>query len=310
MSMTMYFRRVIILLTTLAVGVFLRRINVVRSESFRPLSKIVSCFTLPCTILSGCRGLTLSGNCILLVGVGIMVNLLLLSAGWLAGRNSDTEGRLFCMINSAALNIGNFAVPLLVGSTMTSALPSVFIFDIGNALMACGGNYALSRMVLEGKVGCSGKNIFRQLSRSVCFDLYVVLIVLAAMRIRLPDVLYDYADSVAASNSILVMLLFGIGLDRNLGRYGVLTALRVFSLRYGTLIVLSFLVLMLPLTEDVLLGIAIAIISPVSTMCVLFTEESGGDRGLSSTMASLSILVSMAVLLLCMPAWQALLAWK
>ena len=311
MSMAMYLHKVFILLATLAVGVFLRKTNVVRAEAFHPLSMLVSHFTLPCAILSGCRDLTLRGNCLLFIGAGIAVNLLLLLVGWLAGKNKGTEGKMFCMINSAALNVGNFAAPLLTGSAMTSALPSVFFFDIGNALMGCGGNYTLSCAALEKRQGrSSGRDILRQLSRSTCFDLYVVLIVLAVMRIQLPEGLYTYADNVAASNSVLVMLLFGIGFNWNISRRELQTALMVFVLRYVTLIVLSFLVLLLPMSDDILLGIAIATISPISTMCVLFTEESGGDCMLSSTMASFSILVSMAVLLFCMPLWQMLLVWK
>ncbi len=307
MNITTYLTKMAMLLGVLCVGTLLKQKRIVPDGAFGTLSSIVSHFTLPCAILSGCRGLSLGIDSAILIVLGIGVNLLLLLAAWLDTRRAGAEERLFRMLNTSALNIGNFAVPLLTGSAMASALPSVFFFDIGNALMGCGGNYAISGAVTKKENGHSLGRIVRQLSKSVTFDLYVTLIVLALLKIELPGAVYDFADYVAAGNSILVMLFFGIGLNLRMDRSAIVQCLHFFALRYGVLVVLSFAVLFLPFSRNVLIGIAISMLSPISTMCVIFTRKSGGDHERSSTLASLSILLSFAVVCACLPCWQLVL---
>lgn len=307
MNITMFLSKMAMLLGVLCIGVLLKRRKIVPDGAFGTLSAIVSHFTLPCAVLSGCRGLRLGLDSAILISLGVGVNFLLLAAAWLNTKRASGDERLFRMLNTSALNIGNFSVPLLTGSAMATALPSVFFFDIGNALMACGGNYAISIAAAKKEKIHSFVQILQQLSKSVCFDLYVILILLAILGIELPSPIYDFADYVGAGNSIFVMLFFGIGLKLDMDRATIVQAVRFFVLRYGTLIPLSFAVLFLPLPHDVLLGIAISVLSPISTFCVIFTRKSEGDYERSSTLASISILLSFATVCACLPCWQLIL---
>lgn len=307
MNITVFLSKMAMLLSVLCVGVLLKRKKIVPDGAFGTLSAIVSHFTLPCAILGGCRGLRLGPDSVLLVALGSAVNLILLAVAWLDTRRTSDDERLFRMLNTSALNIGNFSVPLLTGSAMAAALPSVFFFDIGNALMACGGNYAISGAAAKKEKNYSFAQILRQLSKSVAFVLYVILIILALLKIDLPSFVYDFGDYVGAGNSVLVMLFFGVGLNLNVDRAAIAQALRFFALRYGVLIVLSFAVLFLPLPSDTLLGIAISLLSPISTFCVIFTRKSGGDYERASTLAAFSILLSFAAVCACLPCWQMVL---
>ena len=307
MNIVAYSSKIAILLCVLCIGIVFKRSRLIPQNAFDTLAPIVSNFTLPCAILSSCRSFSLGLESIAYISLGIVINLILLAVAWFQTRYRENEKRLFYMLNMSALNIGNFSVPLLTNSEISSALPAIFFFDLGNALMGCGGNYTISTVLVSAKQNLQVRTIVKQLSHSICFDLYLILILFSLLHIKIPNIIYEFSDSIAESNSVLVMFLFGIGVNLHGDRKYFCETLRFFWLRYIVLIGLSFLVILMPFSHNTLIGLAISVLSPVSTMSVLFTKKSGGDYKYASALASVSIFVSFGVVCVCLPCWIILL---
>ena len=119
------------------------------------------------------------------------------------------------------------------------------------------------------------------------------MVTLNLLALTPPAPILSFARIVADGNAFLAMLMIGVGfkldLDWNkLGHIG-----RVLAVRYGIAAVLALCYwFLLPFDRTVRLALVILAVSPIGSAVPGFTEEMQGDAGLSCSINSLSILIS------------------
>ena len=90
------------------------------------------------------------------------------------------------------------------------------MFDVGNAIMCFGITFSIAMVISKGSV--NGKEILRTLFSSMPFVTYLVMILLCAAQIHLPQPVYTVAGMIGQANSFLAMLLIGILFEPKINR--------------------------------------------------------------------------------------------
>ena len=144
--------RTILYTIVLAMGYTGKRAGLFRTSDSRFLSSLILYITLPCAIVEGFQGVTLSPALAASFGVGLAANLLLLVAGLVVSARKQPSQRAFFALNTSSYNIGNFAMPFLTGLLAADGFAAMCMFDIAVAMMTYGVNVA----VADGLMG-SGK---------------------------------------------------------------------------------------------------------------------------------------------------------
>jgi len=99
------------------------------------------------------------------------------------------------------------------------------------------------------------------------------------------------------ANAFMAMLMIGVGFRLEADRAQVCTLARMLAVRYGLAGVFALAVYFLtPFALEVRQVLVILAFAPIGSAVPGFTNELGGDVGLSSALNSLSIVVSIAAI--------------
>ena len=98
------------------------------------------------------------------------------------------------LFNFNTYNIGNFAIPFLTGLISTEGFAALCLFDIGVAIYLYGIDYSLAEAVKGGKGSFSLKFLLKKIFTSPITDMYLLMILLAALHLRLPDPILKLAS--------------------------------------------------------------------------------------------------------------------
>ncbi len=280
----------------IVLGIVLRRIGFFKESDFSVLSKIVIRVTLPAALIVNAVGREITPQLLSLALLGFGCGALYVAAGWLVSLRSDKNTRAFDILNHAGYNIGLFAIPFTQSFLGATGVMTASIFDIGNAFVCLGGAYGVAATVKDGK-GFDFGRILKALAVSVPFLVHISTLVLNLLRIPFPAPVVECAGIIANANSFLAMLMIGVGFKLTLEKEKLGHVLRALLIRYGlgALLALCFWFL-LPFEEGIRLALVILAFSPLSTAVPGFTEELGGDVGLSCSINSMSILISIAAI--------------
>jgi len=201
------------------------------------------------------------------------------------------------MINLSGFNIGAFVLPFTQVFLGAEGVVALCVFDCGNSIMCTGGTYAMASAVAgEGqRQGAAG--FFRKLFSSIPMDVYVIMVVLSFFQIRLPLLVRTFAGLVGNANAFLAMLLIGIGFEWRMKKEEVKETLFIVLTRYAAAAVCAVLaVKLLPFSSEVIKAMVLAAFAPLSALSPVFTERTGGDVSLSSTINSITILISTIII--------------
>lgn len=283
-------------------GYVLRTCGFFKAEDFHILSRIVMKITLPAAIVTSVSGREIQPSMLLLSLLGLGFGILYIGIAFLMNPGPTKERRAFEILNLAGYNIGNFALPFTQSFLGPAGVLAATLFDTGNAVVCLGGSYSVAAVV-QGSGRFSPVRTLKTLLRSVPFDTYLVMIVLALLHLRLPETVLSFAGVIANANPFLAMLMIGVGFQLSGNREQLHAILRVLSVRYGVAVLLALgCFFLLPLELEYRQALAIMVFSPCSTSIPAFTADLKGDFGLASAINSLSILISilctLAVLLL------------
>lgn len=288
--------RACILLLVIALGYALRRTGFLPESAFAVVSRVVLNVTLPCAVITNFAHMEASGALLWLFPLGFLCNALFVSLGYLAGRRRGRQEQVFCMLNFSGYNIGCFALPYVSSLLGPTAVVSACLFDAGNAIWATGGTNAVCAALQEGGRLRLGPTL-KRLARSVTILAYLIMLLLAVLRVRLPGPVLEFAELVGSANSFLAMLMLGLGMNLDIRREQLRWIGRAVCVRFGASLVLSLCFFyLLPFDPEIRLGAALAAFSPVSSISPAYTRERGGDVGLASSWNTITILLS----LLCM----------
>lgn len=277
-------------------GILLRKIGFFKESDFSVLSKIVIKVTLPAALIVNAATRELTPQLLSLILLGFGCGVVYVAVGWLSGRHAGKEGQAFNMLNLSGYNIGLFAIPFTESFLGAAGVMTASIFDVGNAFICLGGAYGMASAVKDGK-GLDMKRILKALAVSVPFLVHIGSVVMNLLRIPFPGFVVDCARTIASANSFLAMLMIGVGFKLELKKNKLGRVIRLLTLRYLIAAMLALCFWFLPPFErTVRLALVILAVSPISTAVPGFTEELKSDIGLSCSINSLSILISIVAI--------------
>ena len=283
-------------IAVIILGFVLRRVGFFDEHAFPVLSRLVIKVTLPAAIVANAVGRQIDLSVLTIVLLGFGGGVIYMLFGWLLNAKRGREQQAFEILNIPGYNIGTFALPFTqsffggVGALATS------LFDVGNAFVCLGGAYGIASAVKEGS-GFDPKRILKALGTSVPFLAHFITLCMNLCHIPIPGVVADFANIIASANVFLAMLMIGVGFKSDMDFTQRGTIIRVLAVRYGVATVLALCYyFLLPFHLEARQALVLLAFSPIGSAIPGFTAELKGDVGLSCTINSLSILISIAIM--------------
>lgn len=281
----------------IVLGYVLKKLQYIKMKDFNVISKIVLGVSLPGAVITNFSTMTIELSLVLILFLGLGLDLLLSGIGYLWAKRKSNEEAAFQIINLSGFNIGSFGMPFVQNFLGAGGIVPVCIFDTGNAIMCTGATYTLASAALKKGGKQTFKSFFLNLVSSIPLDTYVIMLVLTLCNIRLPEFILQVASLAGSANPFLCMLMIGIGFELHFDKRYIRQVLSILGVRYVCSILLAYLTyLLLPLPQESKLAIALVILAPISACGPAFTYRLGLDVELSSTVNSLSILISLALM--------------
>lgn len=284
-----------ILVSFIFCGYTLKKIGLFGQDAFATISTIVFNITLPAAIIVNLNGIHFASNYLLISILAIIFNLILVGAGYCAGRTK--EEKVFYMLNLNGYNIGNFALPFVSYFFDSAAVLIVCIFDAGNSLMCLGGAYGLASCVQGQKGENMGKLLCKTIFSSVPVLTYICMITLSLLSIQLPAPLMDWLKIPASANTFLSMLMIGVALGLSLKKKYLHMIYTNIGLRLGISIVLAAGIYFF-LDYDMAIKKVLMILSfaPIAGMACYYTAKLKGKIEVAACVNSFYILLSVVVM--------------
>lgn len=290
-------------LAIIILGMVLRRVGFFKESDFAVLSKIVIRVTLPAALIVNAVGRQISPQLLTLALLGFGGGVLYMAAGWFLSRRAGKERQAFDILNHTAYNVGTFVIPFAQSFLGAAGVMTASIFDVGNAFIGLGGAYGVAAAVKDGK-GFDIGRVLKALAVSVPFLVHIGTLTMNLLHIPFPAPVVACAEIIAGANAFLAMLMIGVGFRLTLEKEKLGRVAQILAVRYGIAAVLAALYwFCLPFERSVRLALVILALSPIGSAVTGFTQELGGDVGLSCSVNSLSILISIILtvaLLVCL----------
>lgn len=284
-------------------GILLRRIGFFKESDFSVLSKIVIRVTLPAALIVNAATRDFSPELLFLSLLGLGGGILYMAVGWFVSRKASKEQQAFDILNHAGYNIGVFVIPFTQSFLGTAGVMTASIFDVGNAFVCLGGAYGAAAAIKDGN-GFDMKRVLKALSVSVPFLVHIGTLLMNLLHIPFPAPVVECAGIIANANAFLAMLMIGVGFKLTLEKAKLTRLFRALAIRYGIAAILGLCYwFLLPFDRVIRLTLVILAVSPIGSAVPGFTDDLGGDVGLSCTINSMTILISIitiVVLLLCL----------
>lgn len=277
-------------------GFVLRRTGFFDEHAFPVLSKLVIRVTLPAAIIANAVGREIDLGMLVIVLLGFGGGVLYMLFGWLLNRKNSREEQAFHILNIPGYNIGTFALPFTQSFLGSLGMLTTSLFDVGNAFVCLGGAYGVASAVKDGK-GFDMKRILKALGLSVPFLAYIITVSMNLLHIPIPQVVGDLAGIIASANVFLAMLMIGVGFRLDLDFSQIGKIIRILLVRYGVATALALCYyFLLPFDLEARQTLVILAFSPIGSAVPGFTAELKGDVGLSCTVNSLAIVISIVIM--------------
>lgn len=273
-------------------GFVLRRVGFFKEGDFRVLSQIALKITLPASIVVSFSQMTVELSMLTIVFIALGCGLVYMAVAFLINLKKTKEQRAFEILNIPGYNIGLFALPFVQSFLGPVGVVTTSLFDTGNAFICLGSSYGVASCVKDGS-GFSVKRVGKALMTSVPFLTYVIMLVLNLARLQLPAPVLSFAEIIRNASTFVAMLMIGVGFElkadkKQLGQIAKIVAVR-YSLAAVFAAVFYFL---LPFSLQIRQALVLLAFSPISSAVPAFTNELGGDVGMSSAVNSVCILCS------------------
>lgn len=285
----------IVYVVLLFAGYGLKKAGIFKVEDTDFLKKVILYLTMPAMAVNGLKDLELQPSFLWCFLVGFGTSTILMLVGMAATRKKSPEEKVMYLFNLNTYNIGNFAIPFLTGLLSTDGFAALCLFDIGVAIYLYGIDYSLAEAVKGGKSRFSLKFLLKKIFTSPITDMYLLMILLAALHLRLPEPVLKLASVMGNANAFLAMLSIGILFELKLDRKNLREMVKFFALRYGTiLVIMAGVILFIPFSPDIRQAICVLLAAPVASIAPLLTQNAGGDGAKAAQVNSVSILLGIA----------------
>ena len=283
-------------IAVIILGFVLRRIGFFDEHAFPVISKIVVKVTLPAALIANAVGREFDPQLLTLVLLGFGGGVIYMAFGYFLNRKRGKEQQAFEILNIPGYNIGTFALPFTQSFLGPVGVLTTSLFDVGNAFVCLGGAYGVASAVKDGK-GLDLKRVGKALAVSVPFLAHIITVTMNLCHIPIPAFVADCARIIAGANVFLAMLMIGVGFKTDMDFSQKSTIARILTVRYSvaTVLALCFYYL-LPFDLPVRQTLVILAFSPIGSAVPGFTGELKGDVGLSCTVNSLAILISIPII--------------
>lgn len=271
-------------------GYVLRKVNFFKEGDFAVLSKITLKITLPAAFISNFSGKKLEPSMLFLTLMALGAGILYMILGYLINLGKSTEEKAFGVLNLPGYNIGNFTIPFVQSFLGPVGVITTSLFDAGNAFVCLGGAFGVASSIKGGKF--SIKRVLKALSKSVAFLTCITMMLLGMLGITLPAPIIELAGIVGGANAFIAMLMLGVGFKLSGDKSQVGTIIKILAVRYTVALVLAVCFYHLPLETEARTALMVLAFSPIGSAVPAFTEEMGGDAGLSAAINSISIICS------------------
>ena len=280
----------------IVLGMVLRAAGFFKEEDFPVLSKIVVKVTLPATIIASAAGREVDPAMLTLALLGFGGGVIYMVTGYLLNRRGGKEAQAFGLLNLPGYNIGTFALPFTQSFLGATGVLTTSLFDVGNAFICLGGAYGVASAIKAGN-GFDWKRVVKALSRSAPFLVYVLTMSMNLLRIPIPGFVASCAGIIGNANTFLAMLMIGVGFKLDLNRSQLGMILKMLLSRYSVALVLALAYyFLLPFDLEVRQTLVILAFAPIGSAVPGFTSELGGDVGLSCSINSVAILISIVII--------------
>ena len=277
-------------------GYVLRRINFFKEGDFTVLSKITLKITLPAAFISNFSGKQLDPSMLSFSLMAFSAGVLYMILGYVINIGKSKEEKAFGVLNLPGYNVGNFTIPFVQSFLGPVGVITTSLFDAGNAPICLGTAFGVASSIKGGKF--SFKRIFQALSKSVAFLTCVMMMTLGFLGITLPSPVIQLAEIIGGANAFVAMLMLGVGFRLSGDRSQLGTIAKILAVRYGVGLILAVIFYHLPLELEARTALMVLAFSPIGSAVPAFTEEMGGDAGLSSALNSISILCSIVFMII------------
>ena len=285
----------IVYVILLFAGYGFKKAGIFKVEDTDFLKKVILYLTMPAMAVNGLKDLELQPSFLWCFLVGFGTSTILMLVGMAVTRRKSPEERVMYLFNFNTYNIGNFAIPFLTGLISTEGFAALCLFDIGVAIYLYGIDYSLAEAVKGGKGSFSLKFLLKKIFTSPITDMYLLMILLAALHLRLPDPILKLASVMGNANAFLAMLSIGILFELNLEKKNLRDMVKFFVLRYGTIVlIMAGVILFIPFSQDIRQAICVLLMAPVASIAPLLTMNAGGDGAKAAQINSVSILIGIA----------------
>ena len=285
----------IVYVILLFAGYGFKKAGIFKVEDTDFLKKVILYLTMSAMAVNGLKDLELQPSFLWCFLVGFGTSTILMLVGMAVTRRKSPEERVLYLFNFNTYNIGNFAIPFLTGLISTEGFAALCLFDIGVAIYLYGIDYSLAEAVKGGKGSFSLKFLLKKIFTSPITDMYLLMLLLAALHLRLPDSILKLASVMGNANAFLAMLSIGILFELNLEKKNLRDMVKFFVLRYGTiLLIMAGVILFIPFSQDIRQAICVLLMAPVASIAPLLTMNAGGDGAKAAQINSVSILIGIA----------------
>ena len=249
-------------------GYLLKRAGFFGQDDHRMMSKIMVNITLPCTIVQAFDGFERDAGMFVIVGIGLLCAFVPILLMYLTTGGVEKRLRAYRMLNIGGYNIGCFSLPLVQAFFGNTGVVAACMFDTGNAIMMTGGAYAMTSTLLKtgGEQRESVGDILMKFVKSLPFDAYMLMILLAALDVKLPSAVFTLTRPAGQANAFIAMMMIGMMFE--------------------------------PAGDKALLQtLCIVCFAPLSSLAPIYTDRCHGDTALASFTNSVSIAVSLVIML-------------
>ena len=273
-------------------GYLLKRAGFFSKDDHRLMSKIMVNITLPCTIIQAFDGFERDAKMFIIVGIGFICAFMPILLMYLTTGRVEKRLRAYRMLNIGGYNIGCFSLPLVQAFFGNTGVVAACMFDTGNAIMMTGGAYAMTSTLLRtgGEERESVGDVLLKFVKSLPFDAYMMMILLAALGVKIPSVVFTLTRPAGQ----MIGMMFEPAGDRALLR----ETARELVWRYLFAAASAALVFFCtPFELVVRQTLCIVCFAPLSSLAPIYTDRCHSDTALASFTNSVSIAVSLIVML-------------
>ena len=272
-------------------GYVLRKVNFFKEGDFAVLSKITLKITLPAAFISNFSGKQLDPSMLAFTLMALGAGILYMILGYVINIGKSRDEKAFGVLNLPGYNIGNFTIPFVQSFLGPVGVITTSLFDAGNAFVCLGGAFGVASSI-KGTGKFSIKRVVKALSKSVAFLTCITMMVLGMLGITLPGPVIELAGIVGGANAFVAMLMLGVGFKLSGDKSQIGTILKILVVRYGVGLILAIIFYNLPIELEARTALMVLAFSPIGSAVPAFTEEMGGDAGLSAAINSISIICS------------------